>query len=72
MKNKKSYKCPKCGRHGGDGSIEFAIEGNIAGSMGVFTCKCGNIDASIQNCDYATDKDWEIFWKESIESGIMW
>lgn len=63
MENKK--KCPKCGKE-----MSFYIEGNIAGSLGVFECECGYKNKNGLNIHYATDEDWERFHNNT--SGIMW
>lgn len=59
-------KCPKC-----NNEMSFHLEGNIAGTLGVFECSCGYRDASVENTyNYATSEDWNRFWKETED--IMW
>lgn len=45
--------CPNCGNH-----MDFYIEGNFGGSLGVFNCKCGYKNKSLDNMKYANSNDW--------------
>lgn len=56
--------CPKCNKE-----MRFYINGNIAGALGVFECECGYKNEDISNINYATNEDWDRFWKntEGIE-----
>ena len=71
---KKNYKinffkerriCPNCGKH-----MLFHIEGNFGGALGVFNCKCGYKDSSIENYLYATNEELAKF--EKATEDIMW
>ena len=57
--------CPNCGKH-----LSFHIEGNFGGALGVFSCKCGYRDSSVENYVYATSKELVEF--EKATEGIMW
>ena len=58
-------KCPKCGNE-----MQFYIEGNFGGSLGVFECDCGHKDKSRENMFYAANEDWDRFWKATED--VMW
>ena len=57
--------CPNCSKH-----MSFHIEGNFGGHLGVFSCKCGYKDSSVENYVYATSKELAEF--EKATECIMW
>ena len=50
--------------------MSFHIEGNFGGALGVFSCRCGYKDSSIENYLYATNDELASF--EKATENIMW